>query len=454
MAFFIVSLIFIYLGMRRITGLFGSAFVVIFVGLSPAIIFPVMVFGTEYCLFLAIGAMLYFLLASLGREEELSRNWVGLGLSFGLGTLSKATFWLIGGPLLLLSFVICWRKIVSGPSLKFLFKATLLGILIAFPWWVLNFRHAFELASYARNFIRHSVGPPSLGTWVQISSMVANSVVGWPLTLLAILIIIFSILGKTDNSETRKNRVPKAVLWICFLSGIPTVISLFSSINNNLRYLSPAVILFAVVLGILADRLQGMRVPIVRGSSILIFLVQLIMIIFPSIHPIVFPVHQEKFERPPWVVMGLLEQWDWNLLRKVARSNGMERPTISYLGHGREFNIESIRYAWAVHNEEMPDVKWLWHYEEEAIDWEKIMKSINERDLVLTAPNYRGEEINKENLDNRYNNEFDRRLGNDSRFKGPFRIRMGRFEPVDVEVFVNIRNLVGDEKHLSLKTMR
>ena len=437
MAFFIASLVFIYLGMRCITGLFGSVYAIVFICLCPAIIFPIMVFGTEYCLYLAIGATLYFLLASLDQEEESLRNWVGLGLSLGLGALSKATFLLIGGPILLLSFIISWRKILIGPSPKFLLKATLLGILIALPWWILNVHHAFELATYARNFVRHSIGPPSFETWVQILSGVANSVVGLPLTILVLLTIILSILGRADNIETRKNRFQKTVLWICFLSGIPTIVSFFSSTNNNLRYLTPVVILFAVGLGVLADRTQRMRVPLTTVSAIPIFLGQLIMIVLPSIHPIIFPVHQLRFERPPWIVMGLLEQWDWNQLREVARSNGLEKPSISYLGHGRVFNPENIRYAWAVHNEEMPDVKWLWRYEKGAMDWEKVMKSIKESDIALTAPNYTGEEIDRQHLDNRHNNEFAMRLGNDSRFKGPLHITMGRFEPIDIVVFVN-----------------
>jgi hypothetical protein len=43
---------------------------------------------------------------------------------------------------------------------------------------------------------------------------------------------------------------------------------------------------------------------------------------------------------------------------------------------------------------------------------------------------------NKEDLDNQYNAEFASRLSQDPRFRGPIRLEMGRFEPVEVDVFL------------------
>jgi hypothetical protein len=84
-----------------------------------------------------------------------------------------------------------------------------------------------------------------------------------------------------------------------------------------------------------------------------------------------------------------------------------------------------------------PDVRWLWRYEEGPLDWQKVMDSIGQDDLVITAPHYIGRVDNKEDLDNQHNAEFADRLSRDPRFRGPIRLQMGRFEPVEVLVFLN-----------------
>lgn len=447
LAFFVLSLLFVYFGTRRIAGRVGSAFAVIFLCLCPEMISSCMVFYTEYPLYLATAAMLYFLCRSWDRQRESSGNWIGLGLSFGLGALAKTSFLLVGGPLLLLSFLISWRKIAAGPSIMSLFRAAVLGALIALPWWILNARQAFGLATYARNYGRHSLGPASLETWVHWLSQVAQSAIGLPLAVLSLLIIAVSILGQRDDIDTGKNRMQKTVMGVCFMAGMPLVLSVISSTNHSLRYMTPAIILFAAGLGVLVERTQMIRAPLVLMSSGVLFVVQLVMILVPAIHPIPLPLHMLEFgERPPWLVMARLEQWDLNQLREAARSYGFEKPSISLLGNGREFNQEQIMYQWLVHHEAVPRVEWLWRYEEGAIDWDKILKSINASDIVLTAVNYVGDKSDKQELDNQHNNEFAKRLESDSRFKGPIRIGMGRFESVDLVVFFNAKSLRQDHK--------
>jgi hypothetical protein len=84
----------------------------------------------------------------------------------------------------------------------------------------------------------------------------------------------------------------------------------------------------------------------------------------------------------------------------------------------------------------LPDVTWLWRYEDGPLDWSKVMGDARQSDIVLTAPHYVGEVKNKEDLDNHYNADFADRLSHDEGFGGPVRIKMGRFEPVEMDLFL------------------
>jgi hypothetical protein len=47
-----------------------------------------------------------------------------------------------------------------------------------------------------------------------------------------------------------------------------------------------------------------------------------------------------------------------------------------------------------------------------------------------------GQATDRQNLDNQYNREFADRLTADPLFQGPIHLQMGRFEPLEVLVFV------------------
>jgi len=79
---------------------------------------------------------------------------------------------------------------------------------------------------------------------------------------------------------------------------------------------------------------------------------------------------------------------------------------------------------------------WLWRYEQGPVNWQEIMGTIGQSDIVLTAPNYIGEVADKQDLDNQHNLEFAERIARDPRFQEPVRLEMGRFEPVEVDVFL------------------
>ena len=147
LGFFVVSLLLVYLTARRIAGAAAGAFAVIFLCLCPDVIFASMVFGTEYPLYLATAGVLYFVFLNWDQNRDSLRNWVGLGIALGLGALAKTSFLLVGPSVWVLSFVLSWRRIVAGPSPKCLLKAAALGIIIALPWWALNFSDAASEAT-------------------------------------------------------------------------------------------------------------------------------------------------------------------------------------------------------------------------------------------------------------------------------------------------------------------
>jgi hypothetical protein len=137
--------------------------------------------------------------------------------------------------------------------------------------------------------------------------------------------------------------------------------------------------------------------------------------------------------------MARFDQWDWRPIRDISNNCGLETPKISYLGNGRAFNPPQIEYPWvpwATKTTSYADVSWLWRYEDGPLDWQKVMDSAEKSDIVLTAPHFVGEAPYKEDIDNQHNAEFAGRLANDPLFRGPIHLTMGRFEPIDVVVFV------------------
>ena len=120
----------------------------------------------------------------------------------------------------------------------------------------------------------------------------------------------------------------------------------------------------------------------------------------------------------------------------------------SFLGSGRPLNPPQIAYPWFSEGKLSLDAwfwrtepLWLWRYSEGPLDWQKVMRAAGESDIVVTAPDFIGQVSDKQDLDNRYNREFASRLASDARSRGPIRFEMGRFEPVEVQVFVK-SNLV------------
>ena len=173
------------------------------------------------------------------------------------------------------------------------------------------------------------------------------------------------------------------------------------------------------------------------------------MIVYPVVFPNTEPVDLGFVNGAlPWRTMVRFDQWDWRAVREISKTCGVDSAKISYLGGGREFNPPAIQYPWVAEAAstrlstfDFADVTWLWRYEDGPLDWQKVMAAAGQSDIVITAPHYVGEMKYKEDQDNRHNPEFADRLSADPRFQGPIRFQVGRFEPVEVAVFLK-RTLV------------
>lgn len=449
LAWFALSSCFIYVTTRRLCGRAAGGFAVLVFSLAPEVVAASIFFGTDTALYLATAALLYYTLACWSGDAERPSTWFGLGLAVGLGLLAKTSFLAIVLPVLVFWVVVArWRKL-EIPSLMSQRKTAVIALLVAGPWWLLNARKAFAYAQYARAFVRNSLGPPSVMTWVRWLGTVVQSLLGHGLSILIALVLIVSFVKLVIRKEAILSLRQKLALGLCFCAGTPIIVLQLFGRNHLLRHISPAVIPLAIAIAVLADTTGWTRSwgPIAVSSAL--FCIQLIMIVYP----LVFPNTRAEdlgFVNGgfPWQVMQRFDQWDWRPVQRISRDCGLDSPKISYLGSGRVFNPPAIEFPWMeqitlTHRATFgfPEVTWLWRYEQGTLDWQKTMDSAGESDIVLTAPHYVGEVTNKEDLDNQHNAEFADRLSRDPHFRGPIPIEMGRFEPVEITVFLK-NNLV------------
>ncbi len=437
LACFALSSWFVYLATCRIGGRIAGAFAVLVFSLSPEVVSASIVFGTDTPLYLATSAMLYYVFASWSDRSDRAKNWIGLGLAVGLGFLAKTSFFLIGFPVLAFWLIAGHYGWLEIPSLTAQKKAGGLALLIAAPWWLLNIKTSVEYARYARGFVRNSLGSPSLGTWMRWLSTVVQGLLGHGLAILIGLVLIACFIKAVIKKQTILDPLRRAAILACACAGLPIVVAQLSGTNHLLRHISPAMIPLAISVGVLAEKSGWARSWLGTATSSILFCGQLIMLVapvaFPNNHPVDLPFPNGAL---PWQAMVRFDRWDWTPVRNISQSCGLDAPKIGYLGNGRTFDLPQIQYAWVSRGLSQPDVIWLWRYEDGAFDWQKIMAAADQNDIVITAPGFIGDAKIKEDLDNQYNAEFADRLSRDPDFRTPTRLAMGRFEPVEILVFV------------------
>ena len=446
LAFFPITLLFIYLAAARVGGRVAGAFAVLALASCPEIVSATQTFGTEYPLYLATAATLYYLAANWDRREGSARDWIGLGLALGLGAWSKASFALIGGPAVLLTLVLSRRKAFRGPGAGFLVKSVFLAAILAAPWWLLNGREAIRYAWYASNFARHSIGSTFGEVLVNWSLKLTLRTAGPLLTLLVLAVLLTPLLSALAKRKTGMSHGQTTSLWLGLLTPVPLALVHLLGSNHNMRLLSPALVPFAVAFGVVAGQTSWSRArPLAAGVSVAICL-QLVMMAQPLVYPqgvltVRCTDHPSPYspsaDRPgdkesgvaslvravaaknPIQAMAARPQWDWQVLREKCRSLGMDNPSIGYLGNYYAFNEAQIKNAWLRHGESVK-VEWLWRYDEARFDWARIEKLLADKDVVLTIPQIRGRRLyGPLRFDNLHNAEFVERLRRDARFSGP-----------------------------------
>jgi 4-amino-4-deoxy-L-arabinose transferase-like glycosyltransferase len=466
LACFAISAWFIYLTTKRLAGPTAGAIAALVFCLSPDILAGSIFFSTEGPLYLAVAATLYFLSFYWSDAKEPSLNWLGLGLALGLGLLSKTTFPFIAGPVFLFSLFTIYRYRRGLPGWGSMVKAGALGFVVAAPWWFKNFRPAFAYAMFtSRGFLpRYTLGPhSSLSTWTRWISSVFEAFIGPGASIVILLLIVAYFTRAIARTNGRLSAVQRTALFACACTGLPLVLAQLFGTDYLLRHISAAGIPLAISVGVLAGAAGWVRSRAAMAISGLLFFAQVVMLFFPLVFPNQHPVDPGLLNGfPPWRVMIRFEQWDWQPLRELSDSCGIPTPgvsdvgngrvfngqtenswsnpigspKISFLGNGRAFNGSQIQYPWIDQRVPAPDLTWLWRYEDGQIDWQHVMNSAAQSDIVVTAPNYIGQATDKNDVDNQNNVEFARRLSEDPRFQGPFRFTMGNLDPVEVDAFV------------------
>jgi len=439
-----ISAWFIYLTTRRIASPTAGAVAALVFCLSPEVISASIFFSTEGPFFLATASMLYFVSAYWSDEAEpRRRNWIGLGLAIGLGFLSKSSFALIAVPVLLITLFFARRRQPSLPTTISFIKAAALGVIIAAPWWLKNLGPALSYARFAREQPRNSLGAPSFVTWGKWFYTVVVSLIGPGLSILIGVVVILVVRKILVKKEVSFDPIQRTVLLTCLCALLPLVALQLSGTNHLLRYLCPAVIPFAIAVGVLSDATGWIRSRAAMVISGTLAFAQLAMIVAPVVFPNNRPVDPGFFNGGlPWRIMVRFDQWDWKPLRNIAQSCSLEKPKIAFLGMGRPLNPPQLLYPWFVagaspsERNGFDEPLWLWRYEQGPVDWQKVMSLIGQSEVVVTAPGFEGQATDRQDFDNRDNREFAERVSRDPRFRGPIRLKMGRFDPVEVDVFL------------------
>lgn len=434
---------FIFLTSRRIASQGAGVVAVLVFCLAPEVLSASTFFSTEGPLFLATSAMLFFLL-DCWSDGSGPRGWIGLGLAIALGLLSKITFVLIAFPILVVTLILHRRKLLTLQALAPFLKAGALAFMVAAPWWLRNIGPAMRYSRFGRQEAHESFGAPSLLTWAKWLGSVVMGLLGPAITILICLVVIVALQRILIKKEAFLKPVHRMAVWACVSAGLPLVVLQLSGMNHNLRYLTPAVIPLAIAIGVLSDVTNWIRSRVAVAITSMLVIVQLLMIVAPVAFPKQYPADPGLVNGAlPWGVWVRFEQWDWRPLRSIASSCDLQQPKISFLGIGRPLNPPQIQYPWFVDGTASSDAwlwrsqpLWLWRYLEGPLDWQRVMSASDQSDIVLTAPDFVGQVSNRQDLDNHYNREFAQRLAADPLFRGPIRLKMGRFEPVEVIVYV------------------
>lgn len=417
------SLWLLYAGARKVADPTSSLAAVLLISVCPVVLGAAKNFGTEYPSYLAVSAVTFLLLHNWDSGPAPSRDWLLLGLALGFGAWSKLSVLGVTLPMVALAFLFGAMGWIRLPRPIDLVKACGLGLVLAAPWFLRNWRNALQYSSSSLAYSRHSLGP-SLGqrllNWPLAFS---EDAVGLPAGLVLIALFAGGLLMWARQGGKAGSRPATLAAVMCLAGFLPTIVVQIAENNQNMRLIAPALLPLGVCLGILASVAGVWRSRLATSGLILVMSLQLgVMLANSSIIPGLSGTFAQT------------DSWDWGQLRELAISNRTPSASIAYLGNGSLCNPPQISAPWVSRNEKV-QVTWLWRYENGDIRWDKLMASLDRYDIIFTLPGYVGNLDDRQNLDNASNAEFLRLLEQDPRFERAVTLYMGR-DRVPVVVFV------------------
>jgi 4-amino-4-deoxy-L-arabinose transferase-like glycosyltransferase len=439
----LLTLWLVYLAVNELAGTSAGIFAILFILPLPAVLGPVTSFGTEHVLYIAVAGSLWSLVRML--RNAAWRRCLLLGCFLALGLLAKVTFVTVAAPLLLVVALARAGGFIERPRITDLATAIAIAIVVVLPWYALNVRSALWYAQYASQFVRHSLPYSSpFARTLAFVALIVESGFGYGLAALGVVTLCLA-LRRRSRMELKRDRT--VALFAMSASVLGALGIQLVSHNHNPRFTAPALILIGAALGILAGASSLVRSRGFFALSCCLIFFQLGLVLTHWPYDALFTTSSGSMGQPPSALFQRDRGWDWQKLRTLCRDRFKDNSDlrIGSLGSGGYFNPPQITHPWAEYAAAKPWVAkqtedtWLWRYEDGPLDWRKLFDSLDRYDVLLTAPDLLGDPSDKEDLDNKNNSEFVRRLEADPRFSPPVVIRPVEDGP---DVYVYFRRSV------------
>lgn len=295
---------------------------------TPGVIVNASWYGTEATSYLVLTCTLFFLLRDLDSPHLRLGTVVGLGISLGVGCLTKTSFAPPAAAAVVAFLVV---RVMGGSArrtVRDLTVAFFIALLIALPWWLYNVRPALSFAAWASGDTAYKLGGSgmsSFGAWLHALVVFGSGVV----QLLCVAVLIdWSRLPPTPHAT---------VAAVALSAAIPLPVLAFLSGNHEPRLISAAFFPASVALAAFMNRR-----PLVRSAVMVLLLTASALLYAPHVppHPMQLGV---AFQR--W------DQFDWAPLKRMIDERQSQPRRIVTLVQTPAINASQIAYAWRGSNE-------------------------------------------------------------------------------------------------------
>jgi 4-amino-4-deoxy-L-arabinose transferase-like glycosyltransferase len=341
---FVILLASVYGIGSRVRGRRAGIFALILVSSTTLVFYWSKTIMGEPALF-AIFAFFLFLLVSWGDRLTYLRSAI-LGAVFGLGLLTKQHFIILTiGPLGLwvLWYLFLNKKSVVPWKQKFIHLVFFLlpALLVASPWYILNFRAFLAHITGSEGFAPHSLA--QYGFWGSILVYMRNFVdqVGVPGVVLFLAGNLFALYQLWVSIKGKKLfEWDSQVLLILFIPGAFLLAIVLLQRNINTRFITPALISWGILAGFAVARFLRVSNKAWLGWAILVIF-HLLFWWNQSFSPIAtsaFPLFPQKSFMRPIDITPLPQAIDQLAAAIPAGSN----PRIYVVGETSRFNPDLV----------------------------------------------------------------------------------------------------------------